>query len=74
MGESEAVAAEFVDEMGIEFSVLLDQRGVVEDLYRVRGLPSTYFIDPDGEIRFLHLGVITESQLNGYLAELGVVE
>ena len=44
-------AEAFVSEMGISFPVAFDQTGEVAERYRVRGLPSTFFIDPDGVVR-----------------------
>lgn len=35
---------------------LMDSDGVVTNLWQPRGLPSSFFIDPDGMIRYLALG------------------
>jgi thiol-disulfide isomerase/thioredoxin len=74
MGESIDEASAFASEEGLNLPILLDRMGVVEELYRVRGLPSTYFIDEKADIKFLHLGAVTEDQLLGYLDRLGVRE
>jgi hypothetical protein len=74
MGESIDEVSAFASEEELDFTILLDRLGVVEELYRVRGLPSTYFIDEEAEIQFLHLGAVTENQLLGYLDRLGVRE
>lgn len=44
-------AEAFITEMGVTFPVAFDQTGDVAERYRVRGLPSTFFIDPDGVVR-----------------------
>jgi peroxiredoxin len=67
----EAVQA-FVDELGLTFPVLLDPGAGVQDLYRVRGYPTTYLVDPKGVVRVVHIGFMTEKQLDAYLVELGV--
>jgi len=72
--ESEGVVQSFVNELGLSFPVLLDSRGVVEDLYRVRAFPTSVFIDAEGTIRSQHIGVLNESQLKGYLERIGVSE
>jgi hypothetical protein len=70
---AEAVQA-YVDELGLTFPVLLDPYGRIDDVYRVRAFPTTFFVDADGVIRFQHIGSLDENQLLGYLKELGVVE
>jgi peroxiredoxin len=46
---------------GLDFPVLLDEEGEVDELYQLTGFPTTFFIDPDGiivhvkETRFLNL-------------------
>ncbi len=49
-------AVRLVDQMGITFPVLFDYDGSVASLYRVRGLPSTYFIDSTGKIQKIIIG------------------
>jgi thiol-disulfide isomerase/thioredoxin len=70
--EPESEVQSYVDEMGFTFRVLLDLGSKVQRLYRVRGFPTTFFLDPDGVIRNIHIGLLTPTQLNRYLVELGV--
>lgn len=62
----------FADQLGLTFPVLLDPGATIQQLYRVRGYPTTYFVDRDGTIRVQHIGVMFEDQLDGYLTQLGV--
>jgi peroxiredoxin len=62
----------FVDELGLDLQILLDPGAVVQDLYRVRGYPTTYFLDPEGVVLVQHIGLLTESQLDRYLGEAGL--
>jgi peroxiredoxin len=62
----------FVSELGLNLKVLLDPGGLVQDLYRVRGYPTTYLVDSDGIVRIQHIGLMTERQLDGYLARVGL--
>jgi peroxiredoxin len=62
----------FVDELGITFDILLDPGAEVQRLYQVRGYPTTYFLDADGVVRIIHIGLMTEGQLDDYLVELGL--
>ncbi len=61
----------FRDELGLSFPLLLDPGGSVQRLYRIRGYPSSIFVDPQGVVRVVHIGLITEGQLSDYLVELG---
>lgn len=60
--EPERVAA-FVEDLGLAFPVLLDEKAAVGTLYRVRGAPTTYFIDRDGVIRQRYVGPLTADVL-----------
>jgi len=62
----------FIEEVDIDLAVLIDPTDRVWDLFGLRGLPSTFFVDTDGIIRFIHIGVLAESQLAGYLDAIGV--
>jgi peroxiredoxin len=46
----------FVTENHLSFLIALDERGVVQKLYAVRSLPSTFFIGRDGIIREVVIG------------------
>ena len=69
--ESAEDVADFRDELGLTFELLLDPGGEVQKLYRNRTYPSSFFVGPDGVIQIQHIGVMTEGQLDGYLADLG---
>lgn len=62
----------YVEQLGLTFDVLLDPAGEVQRLYRVRGYPTTYLVDAEGVIRIQHIGLMSEEQLDRYIAHLGV--
>ena len=64
----------YVEELGLDFEILLDPDAAVQRLYLVRGYPTTLIIDQDGIIRVQHVGLITEEQLDRYLADLGLTQ
>lgn len=70
--EPEADVQAFVDELGLTFEILLDPGAEIQRLYQVRGYPTSYFIDAEGVVRILHIGVMTDGQLDDYLADLGI--
>jgi len=47
---------EFTKNMDLTFQILYDSSGIVQDLYGVSALPSTFFIDRDGIIREVIIG------------------
>ena len=55
----------------LTFPLLLDPGGVVQDLFRIHGYPSSIFVDGDGVVRVVQVGLMTDEQLDGYLEELG---
>lgn len=65
---AETVRAFFYDELDLTFTPLLDEEGEVAQLYNVLNYPTSYFVAPDGSITAVHLGLMTESQIEGYLA------
>jgi len=69
--EPEEDVRAFRDELGLSFPLLLDPGGSVQRLYRIRGYPSSIFVDPEGEVHVVHIGLITEGQLRNYLLDLG---
>jgi cytochrome c biogenesis protein CcmG/thiol:disulfide interchange protein DsbE len=62
----------FRDSLGLTFPVLLDPGASIQQLYRVRGYPTTYFIDRNGTIQVQHIGIMYEDQMDSYLKQLGV--
>ena len=67
----EAVQA-FAEDVGMTFPVLLDSRGQVASAYRIRGLPTSLFIDAEGVIQAVRMGPVDEALLEQYLTQLGV--
>ena len=61
----------FVKEFNIPFPILLDEDGTVaEKLYRISGLPTSVFINQDGTIERIQVGVMTGRQIKQYVAEI----
>jgi thiol-disulfide isomerase/thioredoxin len=64
-------AVSFAKELGLTFPILFDDTGAVgETLYKVFGLPTSYWIDRDGVIRSFQLGALTEDQMLVILSSL----
>jgi len=62
----------FRDEFGLSFQTLLDPGANVQKLYRTRSYPTSFFVDRNGVIQVQHIGVMTEGNLDGNLAQIGL--
>ncbi|MGB1250080.1 MAG: TlpA family protein disulfide reductase [Candidatus Promineifilaceae bacterium] len=69
-GEQTLPVIEFANEFGISYPILLDQDNTISRLYRVRSLPTTYFIDANGVIRNQLIGTASEAVLSSRLENL----
>ncbi|MDX1600852.1 MAG: TlpA disulfide reductase family protein, partial [Anaerolineales bacterium] len=49
-------ARSFVAERGLSFPILLDRTGETANRYRMRALPTTFFVDREGVIRKVIVG------------------
>jgi len=72
--ESPETVREFVDELGISYTILIDRDTKAASIYKVMMLPTTLFIDKEGILRFTHYGTLDEEQFSNYLTVLGVIE
>ena len=63
----------FVEEFNMTFPVLLDETGEVTlNLYQLRGLPMSIFVDRDGLIARMHTGAMTGEQIDEFVG--GILE
>jgi cytochrome c biogenesis protein CcmG, thiol:disulfide interchange protein DsbE len=69
--ETAAQVQAFRDEVGVTFPLVLDPGGKVQRAYRVLGYPTTFFVDEEGIIRIQHVGLMSASQIDAYLEEMG---
>lgn len=60
----------FVKEFGLTFPILLDETDSVSQLYRVRGLPTSIFIKPDGLIQRTFIGGMSNEQIEDFVTEI----
>ena len=67
-GHRRALAA-FADEESLQFPILLDP-GIAGETYKVRLMPTTVLVDPQGKIRKVWRGVVSERTLRGAIERL----
>lgn len=56
VGESEARISDFLHRLPLDFAIVRDHSSAVMKTWRVRGLPASYVIAPDGRIRYSFTG------------------
>jgi thiol-disulfide isomerase/thioredoxin len=67
LGEPVASVARWVDEMGLEFDILLDLDGQATVDYRVGVQPMTFVISPQGIIRHIFYGQTTADAIRAVI-------
>jgi cytochrome c biogenesis protein CcmG/thiol:disulfide interchange protein DsbE len=60
--ESQGDVRQFMEANGMTYRVLLDSKARVAELYNIRGIPTTVFIDKDGIIQYIKVGTFTSKQ------------
>ena len=69
-GESQAVVASFIHEMGFTFPALVDQNKIVLDGLGISGLPTSILVGRDGTVRYIHIGGLTPDAIEKQLMPL----
>ena len=54
--ESEDTVFSFLASVAPDITPLMDEDGLVTERWQPRGLPATFFVDPEGKLRYLALG------------------
>lgn len=70
VGEDPAAVADYVEKAGLPFLIALDRSTEVAAQYRVRGLPTHYFVDADGIVRDMKIGPMGEKEIERRLASV----
>lgn len=68
--ETPAEARSFRDEFGLTFPILLDEAGTVTQQYAVAGLPTSLFLDRQGQVVARRLGYLSETDLADQMAQI----
>lgn len=59
-----------IDDVGLTYTVVLDEQGLVQRQYAIQFFPTTYFIDSNGVIRDIVIGGMTEDELRNKVQEI----
>ncbi len=68
--ESPGTVQPFANKMGLTFPIVLDTDSAVSQLYQVRGIPTTLFLDTRGVVVNRHVGPLDKQTIEGYLLPL----
>lgn len=69
--DQEPAAKAYLDEFAISYPSGPDLRSQAARRYGIKGVPETFFIDPQGKITQLVIGpIVSDAQMNQYLAEI----
>ncbi|MEM7128935.1 MAG: redoxin domain-containing protein [Chloroflexota bacterium] len=68
--ETPAAVRRYAEELGLTFIIPMDTEGSVGNLYNIRGLPTTFFIDENGIIRQVRSGEMDRITLAESIASL----
>ena len=71
--EDEQAVAQFAEAFHLTMPVLLDHDGSTISRYRVRELPTSFLIDPEGVIREVRIAEINRAYIESQLVALGVL-
>jgi len=61
--EDTSVVASYIRRGGYSVPTLIDTQGSVSEGYRIKSLPTLYFLDRTGTVRSAYAGVLSERQL-----------
>lgn len=73
-GEDANTVRGFLAQFGVSYLNLLDPRGTTFVLYKLTGIPESFFIDPEGYIRGAWIGPITAESISKGFARLGLLK
>jgi thiol-disulfide isomerase/thioredoxin len=72
VGDSEEFVRSYMEELNVNYPILIDKTGVVGSVYHVVGYPTTYFVDAKGIIRGKYIGLMTPRVIQQNLIPLGI--
>ena len=70
LNEDAAAAAAYAQRTGATFTQVPDPDAEISSAYAVLGIPTHFFIDADGTVQSVKVGVLTREQMDQALAEI----
>ena len=60
----------YAQRAGLTFPIVVDERAAIAGAYRTMGIPSHFFIGPDGKIREIRIGALPRDEMDRAVASL----
>lgn len=70
IGENETAVSNYQQDFGVPYPLVLDPNGKIAEHFRPQGLPTTWFIDPQGIVQTIHVGPLTAELMGQITAEI----
>jgi peroxiredoxin len=70
IGETPVAVQSFIEQNGVTFPILLDRDLQITKLYRIGPIPTTFFIDRDGEIKEIFIAQLTDDIIAEKVAQI----
>jgi peroxiredoxin len=70
VGESEFLVNRFASKHNLEFPIVIDENDEVLNAYGVDPLPTTFLINPEGEVVKVITGTMTEEDIRGHMESI----
>ncbi len=70
--DDERAVRPYMKEFGMTFPVLLDPEGVGLKAFQLRGMPSSYFINRPGILKFRYIGAMTPEFIEARIADISL--
>lgn len=70
LGENKNTVKKFIEKNNYEFIVLLDSKNEVGNLYKIQYIPTSYFINEDGDIVNIKTGALSYETMKNYIDRL----
>ena len=68
--EDMKIVEPFVNDFGISMPVLMDGEGKLRNAYGVSGMPTSVFVDQEGNVSAIWSGLLNAEKLNDLLNEI----
>lgn len=65
----------FASDMGVTFPILMDKKSdkqpkLVNEIYQLISIPSTFFLDEEGIIRYKYVGALKLKEMENYISQI----
>jgi peroxiredoxin len=70
VGEDALTVKNFVGQFGVDFPILLDKEKLATKKYAIGPMPTTYFINADGKITDIYVGMLDKDTFDKQLEQL----